>query len=719
MLDIQNNSESDVQYFTILPDDASLSSVRSGETKACYVQKRRHIGLAFELLVDICDVCINQSAVKAFASIAEQQFLHSSGSSPNSPEQSTSREAADHDSVQSSTEVGRSIRPQAHMRVGELALHASYLAATKGRTLLRVCAGRYIFQPSSNAFLNTERDMAVSPMNLPKEIVTELHFAPRPETGILLQVRAGKVGALGKERSAIFKKEQKGKVFVSETGVTGDEHVYFKHGGTERALHQYAPQHYADWRKEAPPKPELFDFGGFGENLVATNMSEENVCVGDLYRIGDQVIVQVSEPRSPCSKLNVRFEWPRALKRIQRLGRVGWNFRVLSVGYIQAGDEIALLQRPHPQWSVMNVKRVIQGKSVPMPLIQELAYLEPLTDTIRGYAQDRLYSTPKKYVLATSETITARVRQLTFRLAEPTSLRHPAFKDFAFAQIEFGRNPKFARCYSIVSGDLNTFSLGIALDDHSRGGSAYLHQILNSGDEIVMSPGGNAKATEDETKCMDEDCVAVRVVIIGGIGVTAFIPIIEKWEAEDVPYEVHYAVRSMEDAAYLSRLPEEKTKVYAKSQGKRLNIEEVIPPRRAGQDHNRKIYCCGPNSLMDACEQRAKFLGYPEHLMHFESFVGDAGGAQGPPFEVHVNDMESGRSEDMVVTANKTLLQTLVDAGFDMTFFCKRGGCGACKVTVCKGDVEYKSSGLKAGEKPNSLLSCVDRGIGRIEIELD
>nr|POE49580.1 protein yiim [Quercus suber]POF20072.1 protein yiim [Quercus suber] len=575
------------------------------------------------------------------------------------------------------------------------------------------------FQARSYAFPNTSKDMAVLPMNLPKEIVTDLKFAPKPKTGVLLQARMGKVGILGSERSAIWKKELKGKAFVSETGLTGDEHVYHVHGGTERALHQYASQHYADWRREAPPKPELFQFGGFGENLVGTNMSEENVCIGDLYRIGDQVIVQVSEPRSPCSKLNIRFDWPRALKRVQRLGRVGWNFRVLRVGYIQAGDEIVLLERLHPQWSIMNVKRVIQGKSVPLPLVQELADLEVLTDMIRAYAQDRLYGTPKKYILAASQMTTSRVRQLTFQLAEPIDVRLPTFKDFTFAQIEFGNDPRYVRCYSILSGDLNSFSLGIALDDHSRGGSAYLHHTLKTGDEITMSPGGNPKATEDETKCIEENCVGLRVVIIGGIGVTAFVPIIEKWEAEGVPYEVHYAVRNIEDAAYLSRFPKDKTRVYAKSQGKRLNVEEVIPPRRDGQELDRKIYCCGPTGLMNACEKRAEQLGYPEHLRHFESFGGDAGGTQGSPFEVHVNDTESGRSEDLTVSANTTLLQTLIDAGFDMTFFCKQGGCGACKVAVCKGEVEYNSTGLKASEKAGSMLSCVDRGVGKVEIELD
>ena len=66
-------------------------------------------------------------------------------------------------------------------------------------------------------------------------------------------------------------------------------------------------------------------------------MTEANVCVGDLYRIGREVVVQVSEPRNPC------YKWARALKRISRTGRVGWLYRVLRTGRIWLGDEIVLL----------------------------------------------------------------------------------------------------------------------------------------------------------------------------------------------------------------------------------------------------------------------------------------------------------------------------------------------------------------------------------------
>ncbi|KAI7762879.1 hypothetical protein LZL87_008320 [Fusarium oxysporum] len=99
-----------------------------------------------------------------------------------------------------------------------------------------------------------------STTNIPKETVSHLDTAPIPKPGILLQIRAGRVkkGALGGEiTSAIYKQRHDGLIFCSATGVLGDEHASSRHGGTERAVHQYNPDHYPDWRAEKPPEPDL------------------------------------------------------------------------------------------------------------------------------------------------------------------------------------------------------------------------------------------------------------------------------------------------------------------------------------------------------------------------------------------------------------------------------------------------------------------------------
>jgi MOSC domain-containing protein YiiM/ferredoxin-NADP reductase len=554
-------------------------------------------------------------------------------------------------------------------------------------------------------------------MDIPRQTVLDLENAPWPQQGTLLQVRTGSVGTLGEEQSGIFKSARKGPVFVGKTGLDSDEHAYHDHGGIDRAIHQYDPDHYSAWREQHPPHPELFQAGAFGENFSATNMTEANVCIGDVFRVGKEVLLQVSEPRNPCYKLNIRFEWPKALNRIQRAGKVGWNYRVLQTGLVCEGDSITLVERPHPRWSVMNVQRVIQAKSVLLHLLNECANLEILTAKFRNRAQRRLESMPKIYKLVRLEEITPRVRKLLFKLQDDINISEPAFKPHTFANIKFGG---FARSYSIVSGDLNEFTLGVALDDNSRGGSKFLHTRLQVGDEIEMSPCSNPKFEEDDKICASSESVKHRLVIVGGIGITAFLSMIQEWERDGLSYEVHYAVRSMEDAAFVDLLTRSKTHIYPRSRNERLDVKQLLPDPREQDGSSTRIFCSGPPRLIKACKETADLLDYPEHLVHLEYFGGFVpGSASRSEFEVEASEADSDRREKLTVPPDMTLLQVLTQAGFGVMSSCNSGGCGACKVTVCGGEVEYNSTVVRKQERGLAMQACVDRGIGKLEVRVE
>ncbi|KAI6760381.1 hypothetical protein HG530_009241 [Fusarium avenaceum] len=558
----------------------------------------------------------------------------------------------------------------------------------------------------------------VSTRNIPKESVFSLEEAPVPKQGALLQIRAGKVkkrGLGGEITSAIYKEEQHGPTFVTATGILGDEHAAKSHGGTERAVHQYNPGHYPDWQAEKAPEPSLYDVGAFGENLVTTNMNDDNVCIGDIYKLGDGVLLEVSEPRHPCYKLNSRFKWPRALKRTIRTGRSGWNMRVLQTGNICKGDSISLVDRPHPKWSVLNVQRILRARNVSLQLLAECIQL-PMTQMWIDIGKEKLRSSPKTYTLVDTQLVTSRVRKLTFKLKDDLTLDNPEFDPYGFAQIIFGPDGRFERSYSIVDGDLYQFSLGVSLDRNSRGGSAYIYNEMKVGDQIRMSPGTNLGAQENDSKA---DQNLERILIVGGIGITAFLPPIREWESKGLPYHLHYAVQSPEDAPFLDELPNDKTTIYAKSEGQRLNIQQVIPkPSTEDKIFPARIFSCGPGGMMKECQRITADLGYPEHMVHFEDF-GSGGDNLGDPFEVDVQEPETNRHETVTVPSNKTLLDVLNEAGFDILYSCKSGACGACKVTVCNGEVDYKSTALLAKEKGSALQACVDRGLGKLAVEID
>src|SRR5690606_10795759 len=108
-------------------------------------------------------------------------------------------------------------------------------------------------------------------------------------------------------RSAIAKTPRSGPVRIGELGLDGDEQGDRRvHGGVDKAVHHYPFEHYARWRAELGPLPVLAAPGAFGENLSSAGLDESNVCLGDRYALGS-VVLEVSQGRQPCWKLNDRF----------------------------------------------------------------------------------------------------------------------------------------------------------------------------------------------------------------------------------------------------------------------------------------------------------------------------------------------------------------------------------------------------------------------------
>lgn len=191
-------------------------------------------------------------------------------------------------------------------------------------------------------------------------------------------------------RSAIAKTPVCGPVQVGALGLEGDEQGDPRvHGGPDKAVHQYAQEHCAAWRAELGALPVLAAPGAFGENLASTGMTEHSVCLGDQVRVGS-VLLQVSQGRQPCWKLNDRFGGLHTLaRRVQDSGRTGWYYRVLQPGSLQAGDALVLVARPFPQWTLARIAEVLYHRPLDAAVLQALAAL-PLTPSWQRLVQGRL-----------------------------------------------------------------------------------------------------------------------------------------------------------------------------------------------------------------------------------------------------------------------------------------------------------------------------------------
>lgn len=156
--------------------------------------------------------------------------------------------------------------------------------------------------------------------------------------------------------SAIRKEPVSGQVWAGREGLSGDQQYDRKgHGGPDRALLMYSADHYPRWREEWGRKD--VGPGGFGENLTVSGLNEDFSCIGDVYRIGE-VRVEVSSPRAPCSNLSRRHGIPDLVKTIIQNHRSGWYLRVLQEGWLEAGMEVKLADRPFPQWTIRRAAHV-------------------------------------------------------------------------------------------------------------------------------------------------------------------------------------------------------------------------------------------------------------------------------------------------------------------------------------------------------------------------
>ncbi len=217
--------------------------------------------------------------------------------------------------------------------------------------------------------------------------------APVPLTRIVDAVLTGRAQPFGPagKTSAIDKHPVAERLMVTEIGLVGDEQADLRvHGGPEKAVHHYPRDHYADWLADLPQlAPRLEAPGAFGENVTTSGMTEAEVCIGDLYRLGT-ALVQVSQGRQPCWKLNVRFAVPDMALRVQRSGRTGWYYRVLETGHLAAGDRIELVERPHAAWPLARLLSVLYHDKLNAAALREMAGLEVLAESWRKIAARRL-----------------------------------------------------------------------------------------------------------------------------------------------------------------------------------------------------------------------------------------------------------------------------------------------------------------------------------------
>ncbi|RYO92268.1 hypothetical protein DL766_001759 [Monosporascus sp. MC13-8B] len=564
-------------------------------------------------------------------------------------------------------------------------------------------------------------------------------FAPF-ERDTILEVRTSKMKTMPglTIKSGIDKRERAGRIPVSFLGLEDDEHDPTFHGGKDKAIHGYCSSHYPSWRAEFPAAASRFGPGGFGENLVTARMNERNVCIGDIVSVGDDgVLLQVSLPRQPCFKLNHRFQLKNFAPNTYKLSRTGWYYRVLHEGTIQAGDEIRLVERKWPQWTIERVQEYLHRNQGDAAMNEELSKIEAMGDEAKGAFLKRVakFKAKQKRAAASGASASEEDGMATvaekwrdYRIVEKRT-QTPRIASFVLEAVdplpqEVGDGGKAAltgaharlrlpggllRTYSIVSGGgADRFELGVALTDpgHGHGGSAYLHHTAHVGNVLQVG-----RITTDVKPAGAASC---HVFVVGGIGITAFLSMVEAYRAIHWETTLHYAVRDAADVPFRDRVVDglgDLLRLYDASRGERMDVAAIF----RDLPWNAHVYVCGPLRMMEEAKHAARECGLGEDEVHFEAFEAET---DGDPFEVEVANKGDGTV--LKVGSGETLLEVLRRefGDGDVASSCEVGNCGTCKVAVRSGWVDHRGTGLLEDEKAVSMLSCVSRGIGRITVEI-
>ena len=162
-------------------------------------------------------------------------------------------------------------------------------------------------------------------------------------------------------QTAIFKEPVAGTVAIRELNLVGDQQADLTvHGGSEKAVYAYPAEQYQHWGKQLPDV--LFSWGAFGENLTTEGLGEDTLCIGDLLRVGS-AILQVTQPRMPCYKLELRFNRDDMIKRFLVSGRSGFYFSVNEPGDVSAESKIEILNRDPEGVTISDILRLYLGQT--------------------------------------------------------------------------------------------------------------------------------------------------------------------------------------------------------------------------------------------------------------------------------------------------------------------------------------------------------------------
>ena len=215
----------------------------------------------------------------------------------------------------------------------------------------------------------------------------------------ILIIKTGLIETLtfpdGSSYESAIRKKPVPMVKVHTLGAEGnDVGLKAHHGGVDKALFFMSADSFSALNALLD---ENFSYQGtaiYGENFVVSELNEDSVCVGDRFQIGS-CVVEVSQPRKPCERLSKNTNNSNTQQTVYRSGWSGWYVRVVQAGVICKGDKLHLLSRPHPEFTIRHLNRLLSAPNHAGELEQALA-LEVLAPAFKRSLNSQLMKLQEK-----------------------------------------------------------------------------------------------------------------------------------------------------------------------------------------------------------------------------------------------------------------------------------------------------------------------------------
>ncbi|MFD7335827.1 PDR/VanB family oxidoreductase [Streptomyces violascens] len=269
------------------------------------------------------------------------------------------------------------------------------------------------------------------------------------------------------------------------------------------------------------------------------------------------------------------------------------------------------------------------------------------------------------------------------------------------------------RQYSLCGdpGDVGRYRIGVLDEPSSRGGSRHLHTQVRPGDTLtVKGPRNHFALVEAES----------YLFIAGGIGITPILAQAKEAGAHGRPWRLWHGGRRRASMAFgdelLELVAEERAVTFHPlDEHGHLDLGHILA--QAGPATH--IYCCGPEPLLVAVEEKCAELGLRDRL-HVERFAAvEVAAPQGGELGFEVECRRSGRT--LQVGPEESIVEALEDAGIPIETSCREGVCGTCETAVLDGIPDHRDMVLTADEQDagDAMMLCVSRcSSGRLVLDV-